>query len=468
MEQPRPPGRRRLAPPLIIACAVLGVCYHLRRTATAAVVSAGSSWAVLAPLSGGGGGGRDDDDGGDGNLAYGATVAPSASTTLAPSGTFAPTVASFSVFKRTHASVNALADGAFLSKHFGLNLTINETAWTGDGGIDGGLCAHRVGLQTLPGGFEIHLFESAVTPEGPIPNSEWVSYVKSLHNGFASADRDEIWDAFMANSMTFYAPDLTPFVRGLRGADVPIFAAKYRHTLNGAFCDDGESAGCEAVEFYSASVVVPHTGHLFEIVSEHLDSKLAGPFEAFPDNSCPAANMVRQPVQELRSLYKTSGGRMHGDNGLPDLMVVKLSFAGKAAEFAAFVEHVTRGVGPVDVDFEHYELDDDYVAAELPTASVARGSGKKRQGRGGDGGGDGGDGGGGDGGGGDGDGGGSDGGWCCTTKTSDPTERPLDSEKLCPQPGASHTPPFQPSPNESTRSSVQLVPGPASMGALEA
>ena len=58
---------------------------------------------------------------------------------------------------------------------------------------------------------------------------------------------------------TFYAPDLTPFVRQLRGDGVPLFAAAYNHSLK--IC----STRCEKVLVYSASVVMPGTGHLVEV-----------------------------------------------------------------------------------------------------------------------------------------------------------------------------------------------------------
>ena len=42
--------------------------------------------------------------------------------------------------------------------------------------------APRVGLQVMPS-FEIHLFESAVTPQGPVPVHEWAAYLRALHDG---------------------------------------------------------------------------------------------------------------------------------------------------------------------------------------------------------------------------------------------------------------------------------------------
>ena len=97
-------------------------------------------------------------------------------------------------------------------------------------------------------------------------------------------------------------------------------------------------------------------------------------------------------------------------------------------------------------------------------------------GGGGDGGGDGGDGDGGDDGGDGGDGGGDGGGggWNCTTKDSFAVlaKKTLGGKgfaikKLCPKPGAAHSAPFQPSPNESVMSRVHVAPSATANGALE-
>ena len=77
-------------------------------------------------------------------------------------------------------------------------------------------CATRIGLEALDS-FEVHFFESDVTPAGPVPVASWARYWRALHGGFAGRSRADAWDQFMANSMTFYSPDLTPFVRRLRG-----------------------------------------------------------------------------------------------------------------------------------------------------------------------------------------------------------------------------------------------------------
>ena len=266
---------------------------------------------------------------------------------------------SVSLFKRTHASADARGDAAFLARFFGVNVTINETFTDA-----GGACARRLGLAVMPS-FELHYFESEVTPEGPLPVADWVAYFRKLHAGFSRA-RATAWDAYMWNSMTFYAPDLTPFVRGLRGAGVPVFGARYNHSFEDC---DGASIACRDVLVYSASVVVPGTGQLFEVVSEHLDGPLRGAFDEWPDAACPDAMAVTQPVKTMRALWDAAGGRMAdgrgGDagDGLPSLLAVKMSFAGSPGELTQFVKVAAGAEQTVDV-----AADDDGYCAYATTA----------------------------------------------------------------------------------------------------
>ena len=71
-----------------------------------------------------------------------------------------------------------------------------------------------------------------------------------------------------------------------------------------------------------------------EVISEHLDGELRGPFEGWPALSCPAANEVRQTVVQMRAQWQSAGGSMTGGGAgtynlrstppLPDLMIVKV------------------------------------------------------------------------------------------------------------------------------------------------
>ncbi len=279
------------------------------------------------------------------------------------------------VFSRAHASIDADGDARFLRDYFGLNVTANETAVEDDASAPrfGAACAKRrrlaaltardaLGLSRAP--FAIDLFESAVAPEGSRPVSAWVGYWNALHDGFAAGggtafkdgalgagekvqqNRTAAWDAFLFNALTFYSPDLTPFVRRLRGGGVPMFAASYAAPRAGADDDDAT--------LYSVVAVVPGTGHAVEVVSEHVDgAELApsdapkAPFaDAWPDDACPSALKLAASVETMRSAWKTSGGAMANARGLPDLLLVKASFPGSVDALGAFVHEVA---GDADV-----------------------------------------------------------------------------------------------------------------------
>ena len=84
---------------------------------------------------------------------------------------------------------------------------------------------------------------------------------------------------------------------------------------------------------------MPGTGHLFEVVSEQLDARLRGPFARFPASSCAESLVVRQTVEEMRALWASSGGSMTGgEGGVPDLLLVKLAFAGRVAALNGFLK----------------------------------------------------------------------------------------------------------------------------------
>ena len=100
---------------------------------------------------------------------------------------------------------------------------------------------------------QVHFFESHVTPTGPIAASSWIDYWRTLH-----ADFEHGWDGFMANSQTFYAPDLTPFVERAAGA-ARVHGHAGQPTLNVVYTNP-----IDGVTMYSLAFAVPNTGHLIE------------------------------------------------------------------------------------------------------------------------------------------------------------------------------------------------------------
>ena len=307
----------------------------------------------------------------DGTASTFASLSPT-STTPTPSATFGPTISlaptgrSLSLFKRTHASADAEADAAFVREFFGLNVTTNETfshprdPGSADGG---GRCSKRMSLTAMPD-FELHYFESAVTPDGPVPVADWVAYWRALAAGF-ERERWDAWDAFLWNSITFYSPDLTPFVRKLTARGVPVFCAAYNRSLER---DDDDLVG--DVPLYSASVVVPHTGHVIEVVSEHVDRAARGPFARWPAAACPKAVEVSQSVGDLRRAWLEEGGTMRNGFGLPDLLVTKVAFAGDVDAFESFINKVALDTtDTVTRTASSYAQDDDVGSAPVSTAA---------------------------------------------------------------------------------------------------
>ena len=94
--------------------------------------------------------------------------------------------------------------------------------------------------QVLPD-FAMHFFTSGVTPEGPVPVDQWVSYWKSLHGGF-DGERSESWDAFMWNSQARVtsAPSSPHSVSlSVRGVTSEPYYVRCRPSRRGAASVDG-------------------------------------------------------------------------------------------------------------------------------------------------------------------------------------------------------------------------------------
>ena len=236
---------------------------------------------------------------------------PTPSPSMQPSVT--PPIAALRLYKRTHFSTHADGDAAFLAQNLGLEVRVNRTYSAGradprHGGGGRFECAKRVELSALA--YQVHLVESETTPTGNLSTAEWVSYWRELHNGFADG-----WDQFMANAQTFYAPDLTPFALRTGANGVPAAKKQYVSPVDG-------------VRLYSLSLLVPNTGHVVEVVSEQLEGQWRGGFSHLSGESCAEARYVSISVDQMRASWERHGGSYANANaGLPDLLLVKASFA---------------------------------------------------------------------------------------------------------------------------------------------
>ena len=95
---------------------------------------------------------------------------------------------------------------------------------------DGASCAQRE-LMTSLANFQTHFFTSEVTLEGAVTVAQWVSFWSDRHGNFSEAGF--AWDAWMHHSMTYYVPELTPFLAKWAENGTPFLARKYVNALDG-------------------------------------------------------------------------------------------------------------------------------------------------------------------------------------------------------------------------------------------
>ena len=171
----------------------------------------------------------------------------------------------FAVYKRTFVSIDPFKDGAFLKEVLGLevetaelvSMTADGESHAGDphdshglgvsynrssrgGGADEAAanddgarvtCARRMVLTEL-NSFELHFFESFVTPDGstgggaaagePVTSrsvGDWIGNWSAARGDLAAPDWT--WDAFSLPSVTFYTPWIMPFVAKLQEYGAP-------------------------------------------------------------------------------------------------------------------------------------------------------------------------------------------------------------------------------------------------------
>jgi hypothetical protein len=246
------------------------------------------------------------------------------------------------LYKRTFLSLGALADGEFLSRNLGLTYSYShhytmkgeKSANTDDAHSDS--CANRMILNGL-GAWELHFFESFVTPEGNVSVGDWIMSWNALHDEIVRNGLGE-WDVFAAQMVTFYTPYLGPFIKKLTKEGTPFFATRYAHpgTADGTI-------------MYSLWVSVPNAGVLVELTSD--DAGLtASQLRAFAnltahDEVCPASLYARQTPSELKTRWSNMLGRVANDNGLPDVMPVSTTHPATEVDgvYEFFKDYTTAG-----------------------------------------------------------------------------------------------------------------------------
>lgn len=239
------------------------------------------------------------------------------------------------LFKRTIASTHAQADAAWLFANVGMRNVLNETYSNRKAE-----CASRQLLSTL-GGWGMHYFTSHVTEEGDIPVSAWVDEWNELH---AASLADGTWNTWMAQSVTFYTPFLSPFIKRWDDGSVRWQGRRYVSEL------DGET-------LYSAFVAVPHSGHMIELVSDNLHPKYSRLFGHLTDDMCPDAVRVNRTVADMSVYWGFLGGEEVNEiTQLPDVLVVQVTM-------------------PTDNIWSLPRYLKEYVATSMPSQSEAVGGG---------------------------------------------------------------------------------------------
>ena len=228
------------------------------------------------------------------------------------------------LWKRTHVSAHASADAAFLTQNAGLDFTRNHTWHAGLGGKNRGkyACGTRLEAAALAG-FDYHITQSHVTPTGALTAADWTDAWRLLHADFASG-----WDAFMANSVTFYTPDLGPFLVRNDETAAPAMRVAYISAV-----DDKV--------LYSLLLIVPNSGHMIELVSGTVTDEEMSTFSVgWPESSCGVeANGVGFSVKAMSNAWEKRGGTLSNAAGLPDLLPVKVGVAVSEVDDALAMWH---------------------------------------------------------------------------------------------------------------------------------
>ena len=270
--------------------------------------------------------------------------------TLAAMAAVAAATPNVTLFKRTHASCAAGRDATFVTTKLGMAVSSNASY-----ACAGAECADRVVATTL-GNFEMHYFTSYVTPEKDVTTCDFAASF-----GAANAFASDSWtySEWATQGVTFYVPTLHPHLRLWTREGVAYLARA------------SSDAGGETL--YSARVVVPHTGHVVEVVSNVTAD--AGSFGAYAADECGAASAPTRTVESMAKYWMAMGGELVNSAGLPDLLVVHVTqpvaeradvaklgdfvatYSGASVDVAATVGdacgygEITLPLGPYENDF---------------------------------------------------------------------------------------------------------------------
>lgn len=191
--------------------------------------------------------------------------------------------------------------------------TTSADASAGPSGIDAtatSLCAQTATSNSLNN--VVHLDTLSVgTRAGPTKPAAWIESWNELR-GDPSAE-DWTWDKFAYRASAYYTPDLTLHAKRLGDRGTPHARRWYSSPVDGA-------------KTYLAVFQDPHSGATVELHAPALDAALAAGYgRELEASACPEAIKLGFSADEMRSWWGWRDGRSVGDEGLPDLLLVKVS-----------------------------------------------------------------------------------------------------------------------------------------------
>jgi hypothetical protein len=166
--------------------------------------------------------------------------------------------------KQTYSSNRGWEDNDFLNKYF-------CPAEVGD------FVECAVDSKAFCTGFQVHMVQSFVTPNGSETPDEWFSYMSELHGDMTR------WDQFMHYGTTFYASDLSAHLERFQADGVPFMARK---------------TSSEAT-LYSLLVQTP-SAKTMEIVSTKAPRSNASLFVEWGIDECPVSH--ERDLSEIKTI----------------------------------------------------------------------------------------------------------------------------------------------------------------------
>ena len=207
------------------------------------------------------------------------------------------------LFKRTHASCAASRDGTFVRDRLGMTVTSNSSY-----SCAGDECADRVVATTL-GNFEMHYFTSYVTPEKGVTTCDFASSFAAAN---AWGDADWSYSEWAAQGVSFYVPTLHPHLKAWRKHDVAYLGRSSNDPSSGR-------------TVFSARVVVPHCGHVVEVVSGVVGAEYVANFSEYGAGECGAGTAMVYDLATMDAAWTAQGGLESNSMGFPDLLPVLVS-----------------------------------------------------------------------------------------------------------------------------------------------